>query len=83
MLKDLFLLTSCQEEKLSTLKHILRPFKNLKQELEKKFAENDQSTIENFAQNDHQHHTVLYSNLLHHVNNPRPVSTLLGLIRRV
>ena len=40
-------------------------------------------TIEKFAQNDHQHHTVPYSNLLHHVNNPRPVSTLLGLIRRV
>ena len=38
---------------------------------------------EKFAQNDHQHHTVPYSNLLHHVNNPRPVSTLLGLIRRV
>ena len=36
-----------------------------------------QSTIEKFAQNDHQHHTVPYSNLLYHVNNPQPVSILL------
>ena len=37
----------------------------------------------NLFKNDHQHHTVPYSNLLHHVNNPRPVSTLMSLIRCV
>ena len=42
-----------------------------------------QDKIEKFAQNDHQPNTVPYSNLLHHANNPRPVSTLLGLMGRV
>ena len=27
--------------------------------------------------------TVPYINLLHHVNNPQPISNLLGVIRRV
>ena len=37
----------------------------------------------NLLKNDHQHQTVPYSNLLHHVNNPRPVLTFFGLIRQV
>ena len=39
--------------------------------------------MENFAQNDHQHHKRPHSILPHHVNNPRPVSTSLGFIRRM
>ena len=57
--------------------------RGIKKRRQKYFGDKVLFTIEKFAQNDHQHHTVPYSNLLHHVNNPRPVSTLLGLIRRV
>ena len=41
---------------------------------------NNPGKTENFAQNDHQHHTVPNTSLLHHVNNQPPVSTVLGLI---
>ena len=40
---------------------------------------NAKTKKKNLLKNDHQHRTVPNSNLLHHVNNPRPISTLLSL----
>ena len=68
--------------KMFSFSEVTERIKNGKQ-APKKFPFRYKNAKKNLLKNDHQHHTVPYSNPLHHVNNPRPVSTLLGLIRRV